>query len=258
MWCSNCLCSFLQDTFLNLQNEEEDKVMVKNILSYSFAGLVALSTAGTASATLLDFTPSNLSVTGGNTYDSVGMTVDGIAVSVSAYTIENDGNGNISSSSQITGTGIGVYVSDSNNMGVESHPSSSVDSHSMDGGSSTSTSDPDEGLLFSFNQVVSLSYINFDSFGGSDDFNLTVDGILKLVDFDGGSTSQFASQVTGEPDEFNFSDISGTEFLFWADSDSDKFRIDRMTVHAIPEPTTLLLFGVGLIGLCLVRRKVIR
>jgi len=228
---------------------------MKKTIARSLLCLASLTLAGTASATLFDFTPDNLGVAGGNPYDTVGMTVDDIRVDITAYTIENNGHGVISSTSQITGSGVGVYVSNGDNLGAESNSlRRGGDSHSIDGGSSHNPADPDEGLLFVFDQVVRLSYINFDGFGSGDDFNLTVDGNLMLHDFGAHDSSPLASSAFGQHDEFNFSNISGEEFLFWADGNSDSFRIDRMIVN-VPEPTSLLLLGIGLISFGFSRRK---
>jgi len=203
--------------------------------------LFAMTTS--ASASTFDFNTTNLGVAGGN-HSSVSMVVDGITVTVSAYTVDNDDAGNING---LTSAGGGVYVSSSsNNLGVSS---TSGDGTNLDGGSSAS--DPDEGLLFVFSQTVALDYINFDSFTDSsaDDFNLTVDNALVLLDHNANDTSPNVINVPFQFDEYNFTGITGTEFLFWADGDSDSFRIDRMQVSAVPLPAAFWLFTSGLIGL---------
>ena len=213
--------------------------------------LSGLVFSGSSFATLLDFNATSLGVSSSTAYNSVSLSEDGIAVDVTAYTIENNGLGVINSLSPLSTAGLGVYVSGSNNLGVKS--ALSGDGSKMDGGSDPS--DLDEGLLFTFDQVVSLDYINFDNFGSGDDFNLTVDGVTLVVDFSGSDASPYASQVSGQFDEYNFSGVTGTEFLFWVDSDSDSFKIDRMEVSAVPEPSILALFGLGLVGLGFGSRK---
>ncbi|MFQ5589426.1 MAG: PEP-CTERM sorting domain-containing protein [Nitrospiria bacterium] len=232
--------------------------MKRKMFAKVLACLVSLSFSGTASATLLKFNATNLGVSAGGTFDSVGMTVDGISVTISAYTIDNDGIGNISSQSLLSG-GRGVYVSSltstsrSGNLGVRSNTSG--DGKDLDAGSTLS--DLDEGLLFSFNQRISLDYINFDSFGSGDDFNLTVDGVRVLWDHNANDSSPLVTNVPGEFDEYNFNGITGEKFLVWADGSSDSFRIDRVEVSPapVPEPGTIILMGSGLAGLAFVRLR---
>ncbi len=210
----------------------------------------SLGMAGPATAALFDFGPASLGVAGSDAYGSVGMTVDGIGVDITAYTIDNDGGGTIFSSTLIDGAGLGVYVSSSNNLGVASN---SGDGHDLDGGYGSS-SDPDEGLLFSFSQNVRLDFIGFERFGSSDDFNLTIDGVSMLVDFGNGSTSPYAA-ADGSGSGFDFFDLTGQQFLVWADGGSDDFRIDTMRVSAVPEPASLLLVAAGVAGVAGLRRS---
>lgn len=204
---------------------------MKKINACSSACLIFFSIVETASAEMLDFNPTNLGVLGSSPYDSVSLSVDSISVNITAHAIEEHNKlGTIASMSQITGSDVGVYVSDRNNLGVTSSPLDNADSHGMDGGNPDDASDPSEGLQFFFDQFVNLHYINFDDFSGANDFNLTVDGVSTLVDFNANSSSPLVDDVPSQPDEFNFLNITGQEFLFWADGESDDFRIDRMNV----------------------------
>ena len=227
--------------------------MYKKMMIKGTIGLLPVLLMNTASAALMDFNFANLGVSGGSVNETVSMTSDGISVTVQAYQISNDGYGNISSSSLISGNGSGIYVSStsSGNLGVMTDPRD--ETHSMDGGSSAS--DPDEGLLFTFNQQVSLDYINFDYFGSSDDFNLTVDGLSILTDFNGNDSSPLVSNVAGQFDEYNFNNISGSQILIWADGNSDSFRIDRFEVSAVPVPAAVWLFASGLLALTGLARR---
>lgn len=81
--------------------------------------------------------------------------------------------------------------------------------------------------------------------GGTDDFNLTVDGTLRLQD------------VSPNPNDFaELRDLwfsvnhTGFEFLIWADAADDDFRVAALQVTQIPEPassalmvTTVMLAG---------------
>ena len=228
--------------------------MLKQPLTQSLLCLAALLSSEIASAAMFDYNSATLGVAPGSTNNSVAMTVDGINVNITAYTIENNGSGTITGQTLLSG-GAGVYVSgtSSNNLGVRS---SSTDGTKLDGGSTGSTTDLDEGLLFTFDQIVSLDFINFDSFTSGDDFNLTVDGVSILVDYNADSPA--TPLVTNDPVQFDyyyFNNITGTEFLIWADGNSDSFRIDQMTVSAVPVPAAVWLFASGLLGLAGFARK---
>lgn len=223
--------------------------MKKRILAKTLLGFLPLIYAGYSQAALIDLNYTNLGVTGGNVYDSVSLSSGGINVNIQAMTLENDGAGNISSSSLLS-AGNGIYVSStlSGNLGVVSGPS---DGNKMDGGSPGDSSDPDEGIRFTFDQAVSLNYINFDYFSDSsgDDFNLTVDGVTLFADYNANDTSTLVNNVPSQFDEYTFNNITGTEFIIWADSNTDSFRIDRLEVSAVPVPAAAWLFISGLIGL---------
>lgn len=203
------------------------------------------------SATLIELDHTNLNVASSTAYNSITHAQDDINLEIFAYTIENDGAGLITDMALLTGNNVGVYASSSDNLGVKSNNS---DGSKLDGGDETDPLDLDEGLLFVFDRLVSLQYINFDSFSGDDDFNLTVDGVLIVADYHQGHTSTFISDVSGQADEYNFFNVTGKEFLIWADSDSDAFKIDRIRVAKVPEPSSIFLFMVALLGFTTNRR----
>ncbi len=230
---------------------------IKQLSMKTLTAVAALTFASMASATTFKFNATNLGVTAGGSYNSLVTTIDGIGLTITALDVLNDNTGNITSATPITGTGVGVYVSSSDstptsgNLGVRG---SIGETSNLDGGSGgvlSGVNEPDEGLLFTFDALVSLDYINFDSFTsfGGDDFNLTVDGVSVLVDHNGNDTSALVTNVPGQFDEYNFNNIVGTNFLFWADGNSDSFRIDRLSVSAVPVPAAAWLFGSALLGM---------
>lgn len=220
---------------------------------------VCLLAAGATQASLFyDFGPAAFGVAAGDTYDSLSMSVGGIGVTVEGVLIDNDDAGNVLSVTTLSGTtpagtNLGVYVSSSaNNIGVVS---SDTDSHHIDGGSFGDTTDPDEGIRLVFSEAVTLGRINFDSWNNlRDDFNLRVDGIDLVTDYYSGRVpgSTLITDDLLQDDYFHFNHVAGTEFIFWADSDSDGFRIDDLTL--VPSPGVLALLSIGLFGWRVSRR----
>ncbi len=59
----------------------------------------------------------------------------------------------------------------------------------------------------------------------------------------------------GAGDQPLFSGVTGTQFVVWANNSYDRFRVDRLSVSAIPEPSILALFGLGLLGISVMIRR---
>jgi len=208
-------------------------------------------------AATFDFTAEKLgNITAESAYGSVGMSSDGIDLTVQAYTINNE-NGVINSKALIDGAGLGVYMESGHgeSLGVMSN----VDDGShgtLDAGSGSRSTDPDEGLLFTFGQKVSLDYINLDFFSGDDDFNLTVDGVTFIVDYSAAdAANNFVTSTDGQQDHFLFNKLIGKEFLIWADGSSDSFTISDLKVSAVPLPAAIWLMGPALFGIFSLSRK---
>ena len=109
--------------------------------------------------------------------------------------------------------------------------------------------DADEGLLFTFDSPVELASLDLGSVNGNDDFNLTIDNITHLKDFDSNETSPLVYKVV-DKDKFYFSGLVGTDFLIWTDGSSDDYRVDSLTISTIPEPMVITLiasFGGGML-----------
>lgn len=242
--------------------------MKNKFLAKIVVGILTFGIAGTASAGFIvpyDFESTEFqSLYSEGFYNSVAWTVSGIAVTVTAHEVINDDNGNL------TGIGIGNPVSggvwvdhnilqgNNDGLGAKSYPSDSIDGL-LDGSESTNSNGEfihDDGLLFSFARTVELTFLNLDNFPGSnsdDDFNLIVDGVSFLVDFDTGEFSPLVSS-TIDNDKFNFTGIRGKEFLIWSDGANDEFLIDEIKIQ-VPEPATLFLLVSGLAATSFRRKK---
>lgn len=217
-------------------------------LSFCLAGLSA------ANAALVDYEESPYA-DGSVVQQYVHDLGNGLTLTISAFILtDNDGDGNITSRTQLDNTD-GVYFG-STGLGVKipSYQNNSSDDSDLDGasGDGQNGTDFDEGILFSFNQVVELKRLNFGSFNSNDDFNLEVDGINLMHDI-GSFDSHALIKSTPQDDYFNFQNIFGKEFLVWADGDSDDFRIDDITF--VPEPATIPMMILALATLVFMRRK---
>lgn len=205
----------------------------------SFLLTTAAIAFSSAHATLIDFeqTPFADSSRSESVVYDLG---NGRTMTITAFVLTiNDGEGNIFDRTQVLDPW-GVYLG-STGLGARIN---SDDSNSLDGSDENSATDFDEGLLFSFNFHAELAAINFGSWNSSDDFNLEVDGVNLMHDVSAFETNAFISS-TPENDKFNFRNVTGRDFLIWADGDTDSFRIDDITVY-VPEPA-----AIGLLGLCL-------
>ena len=140
----------------------------------------------------------------------------------------------------------------------------------------------DESLTLTFSQKVRIVRIDFENVTNidtdlpwplpdvhiHDESALLVDGVVKgfgqisLALGIAGATANCAGVDDGDSGlecEVNVSALNwwGNSFTFGGtDLDTDdNFRIESIVIEAIPEPATLALFGVGMLGAGLARRR---
>lgn len=177
--------------------------------------------------------------------DFVTRTQDGFSVSIYPLTsTAPDGTLNPTWST-VLGTGLGVYTGTSG-LGVQAY---SGDSNDIDGSNLDESAVQMEGLRITFGSAVRLESVYFAGMGSSDDFNLTVDGTLKLLDV---ATNPL--DLTELRDSWFPVVRTGTEFIIWADGISDDFRVAKFEVSAVPEPTSLALMVTALMTVGAFRR----
>ncbi len=192
--------------------------------------LICMAKVGTAGSIVYDFTGANT-----GTHDSLNLTVDGVSVNVTAWANMSAEEGS-SPWFQVTGQNAGVYDG-TTGLGVQMGNGS--DSNYLDGQSGPADGiDFDEGLMFVFSEPVNLKSVDFAFWDSDDDFNLTIDG--NDIFHDNGS------------DPFNADlplILAGTPMIVWVDGASDEIRIQELTVEPVPEPATIAILSIGLIGI---------
>ena len=119
---------------------------------------------------------------------------------------------------------------DGNGLGVNSDGDNTSQ---LDGTNGT------EWLRFSVNRTIRLNWVDFRRYGGNDDFNVNIDGYWRReLDAD----PWYANRIV-----YNW-------FAIGADHRSDEFRVARLGVTLVPEPGSIGLMLLGLIGIVLGRR----
>ena len=246
--------------------------MRKTFIVTATSCAIWLATGGIANAIQIDYDFESAAFQSGYPVDtlatSVNWTLNGVNLTVSAVEVINDNSGNII---RLDSTSALVYIdTGTNNQGLGAKSYTSDSDNLLDGSSSYNTLGNgsreyihDDGLRFVFDTVVSLDFINLGDFYNStnDDFNVSFfDGssyVTPIVDHDD-DDADTAFVSTLDNDKFSFANISGTEFIIWADGSSDEFLIDQIkvsTVATVPAPATLPLLTLGLAGLAAFSRR---
>ncbi|HIV72729.1 MAG TPA: PEP-CTERM sorting domain-containing protein [Candidatus Aquabacterium excrementipullorum] len=114
---------------------------------------------------------------------------------------------------------------------------------------------PGDALLLSFSQAVSLSSVAFSLWEGNSSISLD-----KVSITTGGQTYTLSNalNVGGiAVDTFNTASLipAGQYFVIQAQGDTSSFRLAGLTVSAVPEAGTVVMFGLGLVGVALAARR---
>ncbi len=182
------------------------------------------------------------------------FTENDVTLTISAWTTNVNSTQDVLTDWQLLSGPYGVYKG-SSGLGVKS---SDQDGHHLDGGQSSDLNDLDEGLLFSFSEEINILGFYADYLNDNDDLNFSLVTYLTQTSIETTDIffDQQASLIFDDEGVFFAPDnLIGSAFMIWADGNDDAVRIVDTAFTKVPEPNSLLLFSLFLIGFAFKRRS---